>query len=72
MTDWVSVLNSQDVDVAYEEFWKIYQDVYNRTFQLKRLRFNKNVNKIQNFMTPGLMVSRLNKKNLHKKSLSVP
>jgi hypothetical protein len=72
MTDWNSVLSMNNVDSSYEEFWKIYADMYNRIFSLKRTRFNKNIHKINNFMSAGLLVSRNNKKLLHKQSLSVP
>jgi hypothetical protein len=37
--------------------------LYNRKFPLKRIRFNKNKHKIQNFMTNGLLISRNRKKN---------
>jgi hypothetical protein len=72
MTDWNPVLNIDNVDDSYEEFWKIYSDIYNRNFTLKRMRFNKNIHKVNNFMTAGLLVSRKSKKNLHTKSLSDP
>jgi hypothetical protein len=72
MTDWNTVLNIDNVDDSYEEFWKIYTDLYNRTFTLKRMRFNRNINKEKIFMTTGLLVSRKSKNILHKKSLSEP
>jgi hypothetical protein len=72
MTDWNTVLNIYNVDESYEEFWRIYTEIYNRNFTLKRMRFNKNIHKVNNFMTPGLLVSRKSKKILHKKSLSEP
>jgi exonuclease III len=62
MTDWNSVLNIDNVDESYEEFWRIYTDIYNRNFTLKRMRFNKNIHKVNNFMTAGLLVSRESKK----------
>jgi hypothetical protein len=70
--DWTNVSNKPSVDEAYEEFWKIYKETYNTKFPLKRVKFNKNIHKIQNFMTKGLMVSRNRKKILHKTSLSDP
>ncbi len=34
MIDWNSVLNIDNVDESYEEFWRIYTDIYNRNFTL--------------------------------------
>ncbi len=72
LTNWENVLVQRDVDTAYDAFWNSYLEIYNRTFELKRRRFNKNINKRQNFMTRGLLVSRNTKKTLHKSSISSP
>jgi signal recognition particle subunit SEC65 len=60
------------VDAAYDEFWNIYSLIYNQTFQAKRQRFNKNIHKLQNFMTNGLLISRKTKNLLYKASISDP
>jgi hypothetical protein len=60
--DWTSVYAKSEVDAAYDEFWNIYSLVYNQTFQIKRQRFNRNIHKLQNFMTNGLLISRKTKK----------
>jgi hypothetical protein len=57
MADWTNVTDKTSVDEAYEEFWTIYNGLYNRFFQIKQTRFNKNKHKIHNFMTNGLLVS---------------
>jgi hypothetical protein len=72
IANWDNVLAQRDVDPAYDEFWTIYLEIYNRTFELKRRRFNKNINKRQNFITRGILVSRNTKQNLFKKSISSP
>ncbi len=72
LANWNNVLAQRDVDTAYDAFWNSYLEIYNRTFELKRRRFNKNINKRQNFMTRGLLVSRNTKKTLHKSSISSP
>jgi hypothetical protein len=72
MADWTNVTDKTSVDEAYEEFWTTYNGLYNRFFQVKRTRFNKNKHKIHNFMTNGLLVSRNTKKNLHMTSISDP
>ncbi len=69
LLNWDNVLAQTDVDLAYEAFWNIYLENYNRTFALKRLRFNKNINKRQNFITRGILVSRKTKQVLHKKAI---
>jgi hypothetical protein len=71
-TNWNPLYDKLDVDEAYEEFWQIYNTLFNRIFRVKRTRFNKNVHKMQNFMTRGLLISRNNKKILHKSSIAFP
>jgi hypothetical protein len=71
-TDWSNVTNIHTVDEAFEEFWSVYKANYNRIFKLKRTRFNKNIHKIQKFMTAGLLISRNTKKTLHLLSISDP
>ncbi len=68
LLNWDNVLAQTNVDLAYEAFWNIYLENYNRTFALERLRFNKNINKRQNFITRGILVSRKTKQVLHKKA----
>jgi hypothetical protein len=70
--DWNSVLSKMNVDDSYEEFWNIYNTTFDRTFRVKRTRFNKNIHKIKNFMTRGLLISRNNMKILHRTSLAFP
>ena len=72
MADWDSVTDKNCVDEAYEEFWNIYSNSYNRNFPLMRKRFNRNKHKINNFMTNGLLISRNTKKILHRTSISDP
>jgi hypothetical protein len=72
MANWESVLSMTDVDSVYDEFWKIYTEIFNRIFVLKRRRFDKNINKRQNFITRGILVSRKTKQSLHKNSISSP
>jgi hypothetical protein len=72
LTNWDIVFAQGDVDSAYDAFWNSYLEIYNRTFELKRRRFNKNINKRQNFMTRGLLVSRNTKNTLHKSFISNP
>jgi len=72
LANWNSVYTKNDVDEAYDEFWTLYNGLFNQNFPLKKRRFNKNVHKLQNFMTNGLLTSRNNKKILHKTSIAFP
>jgi hypothetical protein len=71
-TNWNHVYRSVNVNVAYDEFWNTYSNLYENRFPLKRKRSNKNIHKQQNFMTRGLLISRSNKNILHKSSVSNP
>jgi hypothetical protein len=68
-TDWSPVLNSNNVESAYDEFWSIYLALYELTFPKKKMRFNKNFNKRFQFRTNGLLISRRTKNNLYKKQI---
>jgi len=72
LVNWDCVYQKINVDEAYDEFWKTYTLLYDQKFPLKRKRFNKNIHKLQNFMTNGLLISRNTKKNLHKTSIADP
>jgi len=71
-TDWNTVMSSDDVDTSFDLFWSKYKECYDANFPLKRVRFNKNIHKKTNFMTKGLLTSRLNKIKLHKIAISSP
>ena len=46
--------------------------LFEQNFNVKKTKFNKNFNKIYNYMTSGLLVSRLTKLKLHKLSIHSP
>ncbi len=54
------------VDEAFDEFSNIFSNLYELNFPLIKHKFNKNVHKINNFMTAGLLISRLQKIKLQK------
>jgi len=54
--DWNSVAATNDIDLAYDGFWTTYNTIFEANFPLKRIRFNKNRHKINNFMTRGILV----------------
>ncbi len=61
---WEEVCTENDMDTAFDKFWKTFKDLYNLHFPLTKTKFNRNVHKVNNYMTAGLLVSRLRKNNL--------
>jgi len=70
--NWNETLAVPNVNLAYESFWQLYKNIYDATFPLTVLKFNKNMHKVNSFMTAGLLISRGTKISLHKQSLSNP
>ena len=68
--DWNIVTSSNDADTACNEFWRIYNELYNLIFPEKTIGFNKNVHKKQPFMSAGLLKSRSTKNTLFHESLT--
>ena len=69
---WRNVLSCNDVNTSYNNFWSDFYTLFIMHFPLKKVKLNKNVHKLQNFMTNGILTSRLHKNELHKKSLLNP
>ena len=44
-------------------------DLYLLHFPMKKVKFNKNIHKINNYMTQGLLISRKTKIELHKATI---
>ena len=66
---WNSTLSCNDVNDSYNNFWDDFHSLFELHFPLIHVKFNRNVHKINNFMTKGLLISRTTKNTLHKKSL---
>ena len=62
-------MTTTDVDTSYDQFWDTYKTLHDQHFPLTLTRFNKNVHKISDFMTYGLLTSRRTKLHLHKIAL---
>ena len=43
--DWGCVVNSQEINTSYSEFWNVYKTCHDASFPLKKKRFNKNIHK---------------------------
>jgi hypothetical protein len=63
--NWLDVVSSQDVITSYNNFWQTFKSLYDIHFPITPSRPNKNIYKINNFMTRGLLISRINKNKLH-------
>jgi hypothetical protein len=71
-TCWQNVLNSNEVDAAFDVFWTEFSGMYEICFPLTTTKLNRNIHRINGFMTPGLLISRITKNKLHKQSLIDP
>ena len=67
--NWNGVLASNNVDTSFEVFWSEFKALFDLCFPETTVKFNKNVHKIRDFMTKGLLISRCTKLELYKKSL---
>ena len=64
--NWNNALNSTNVDDCYDSFWDEFKSLFDIYLPLTTKKFSKNVHKISDFMTGGLLISRKNKLTLHK------
>lgn len=69
---WQPVLTLNDTNTAFDTFWDIFHTFFNLHFPIKKMKFNRNIHKIQAFMTTGLLISRQTKNELHKKAILNP
>ncbi len=69
---WANVVGENDVNDSFSNFWNEFNMLYEICFPLCSFKFNKNTHKKNNFMTPGLLVSRLTKNKLFKLSIASP
>lgn len=70
--NWNLVTDCNDVDTSYNNFWNLFSEIFENTFPLRRVKRNRNIHKINNFMTQGLLVSRRTKNSLHLNVLNDP
>ncbi len=66
------VLNEEDPQKAYDSFHKTFFDLFEITFPLQVKKFNKNIHKIEPWITKGLLKSRMTKMKLSKISARNP
>jgi len=70
--DWSPVLSSTETNSAYNSFWTLYTSIFNETFPLTHMKFNKNIHKEHVFMSNELLLNRNEKLKLHKLALTSP
>jgi hypothetical protein len=64
--DWMNILKHNDANEDFENFMDTWSFLFNLHFPLKQVKFNKNYHKKNDFMTTGLLTSRLHKLSLYK------
>ncbi len=69
---WENVKIQSDVNVAFDEFWNTFNSLFDIYFPLTSKKFNRNIHKINPYLTKGLLTSRVTKNMLHKKSITEP
>jgi Reverse transcriptase (RNA-dependent DNA polymerase) len=69
---WNNVLSERNVNTALDNFLDSFLTLFDMHFPLKKRRINRNFNRINDFMTAGLLISRRRKNALYKKQLSSP
>ena len=64
MNEWNNVLNTQNPQLSFNNFHDEFDSTFNLFFPVKEVKINKNIHKIEAFMTGGLMISRRKKMKL--------
>ncbi len=58
--------------MAFDAFWMEFKQLYDICFPVVTTKFNRNIHKINGYMTSGLLISRSNKFKFHKTALCDP
>jgi hypothetical protein len=70
--NWRHVTSNNDVDSALDEFLDTFHTLFDLHFPLRKLKLNRNFDKLNGFMTNGLMISRRKKNDLFKQQIRYP
>lgn len=70
--DWGTVTNSYSSQDAYNKFYTIFNESYQRHFPFKKVKLNRNIHKVEPFMTNALLKSRKTKFYLYNVKLKKP
>jgi hypothetical protein len=69
---WNDMYNIDNVHDSFNLFSSTFNDLYELRFPERKIKFNKNLHKIEKWMTQGLLISRLTKIKLGKISIKKP
>ena len=67
--NWAQVYSELDVKGSFDLFWNTFYDLYKIHFPMTKAKFSRNVHKVNNYMTRGLLISKATELNLHKKAV---
>ena len=70
--NWHEVYICNDVNSAHSTFWGIFSMLFELYFPCKVSKKNRRTQKMNGFMTAGLLISRIRKFELHKLYISSP
>ena len=70
--EWQNVLNVDHPQSAFNNFLQDFNQLYDLVFPLQKIRINKNIHKIEKFMTDGLLKCRRKKFELSSLSIKCP
>jgi hypothetical protein len=69
---WNDVIINNDVNPSFDTFWITFKELFDLHFPKTNRIFNRNIHKINPFMTTGLLISRTTKNSLYLKSVAHP
>ena len=69
---WEGVYAEENANDGFNNFLKVFEDLFEIYFPVKKTKFNKNVHKKEPFISSGLMVSRRKKLELSAISIKTP
>jgi hypothetical protein len=69
---WQNVLDSNNVNDALDNFLDPFMILFDLHFPLKKVKLNRNYDKLHDFMTKGLLISRRRKNKLYKVQIVHP
>ena len=70
--EWDNIINEAHPQIAFDNFLQIFNELYELIFPLQKSRINKNIHRIEKFMTDGLLKCRIKKFALSSLSIKEP
>jgi len=69
---WNDVTACNDTETSFNLFWSTFYTLFELNFPTQTKKLNRNVHKLCNYMTAGLLKSRITKNKLHKIAINEP